>query len=90
MTLTGLEQARHALRRHDPSALLGERESVWLDVKSGVYPLDTARGAEELAKDVAAFANTRDGGLLLVGFSTRMEHTVRRSSTRSSRFLAVW
>jgi hypothetical protein len=70
MTLIGLEQARHALRRHDPSALLGERESVWLDVESGVHPLNTARGAEELA----AFANTPDGGLLPVGFSARIEH----------------
>ncbi|MGW4527850.1 RNA-binding domain-containing protein [Amycolatopsis sp. NPDC004378] len=74
MTAAGLDRARQALRRDDPGALVGERECVWLDVKDGIYPLDQPKGAEELAKDVAAFANTADGGLLLVGFSTRKEH----------------
>lgn len=54
--------------------MLGQRECEWLDVKSGVYPLDQATGPHELAKDVAAFANTRHGGLLVVGFSTRKEY----------------
>jgi hypothetical protein len=69
-----LQRVRHALRRSDLAAVLGEREDVWLDVKSGVYRLDQARGPEELAKDVAAFANTLEGGLILVGFSTREDH----------------
>lgn len=43
-------------------------------MKGGVYRLDDLGGAEELAKDVAAFANVRTGGLLLVGFGTRKEH----------------
>ncbi|WP_157494138.1 helix-turn-helix domain-containing protein [Kutzneria sp. 744] len=74
MAATGLERARQALRGGDPAALLGERETVWLDVKGGVYRLDQPAGPEELAKDVAAFANTPDGGLLVVGFSTKKEH----------------
>ncbi|MEV7099302.1 hypothetical protein AB0M80_41400 [Amycolatopsis sp. NPDC051045] len=74
MTVSGLERARQALRRGDPEALLGERECVWLDVKDGVYRLEQPKGPEELAKDVAAFANTRDGGLILVGFTTRKEY----------------
>jgi hypothetical protein len=54
--------------------LLGLAECGWLDAKDGIYQLDDPAGAEELAKDVAAFANAKGGGLLLVGFSTRKEH----------------
>jgi hypothetical protein len=74
MTASGLEHARQALYRGDPEALLGERECAWLDVKGGIYPLELPKGAEELAKDVAAFANTPHGGLLVVGFTTRKEN----------------
>jgi hypothetical protein len=52
---------------------VGTPESVVLDVKSGVYRLDDPVSAGELIKDVAAFANSR-GGLLLVGFGTRVEN----------------
>ncbi|MFB9849761.1 helix-turn-helix domain-containing protein [Micromonospora andamanensis] len=52
---------------------VGSPESAVLDVKSGVYPLDDPAGTGELIKDVAAFANSR-GGLLLVGFGTRVEN----------------
>jgi hypothetical protein len=52
---------------------VGTPESAVLDVKSGVYPLDDLAGAGELIKDVAAFANSR-GGLLLVGFGTRVDN----------------
>ncbi|XVU24208.1 AlbA family DNA-binding domain-containing protein [Actinoplanes sp. CA-054009] len=51
---------------------VGTPESAALDVKSGVYQLDDPSGAAELIKDVAAFANSR-GGLLLVGFGTRVD-----------------
>lgn len=74
MTASGLERARRALHQGDAEALLGERECAWLDVKERIYPLDKPKGAEELAKDVAAFANTPHGGLLVVGFATRKEH----------------
>jgi len=74
MTDSGLERARRALHRGDLEALLGERECAWLDVKSGIYPLSQPKGPEELAKDVAAFANTPHGGLVVVGYTTRKEH----------------
>jgi hypothetical protein len=69
-----IDGARVALRAGRPEELLGAPECGWLDVKSGVYRLDDPASAEELAKDVAAFANTKTGGLLLIGFSTRKEH----------------
>ncbi|MFD8316297.1 RNA-binding domain-containing protein [Kitasatospora purpeofusca] len=54
--------------------LFGLEESVWLDAKGGIYELDNPAKAEELVKDVAAFANTATGGLLVVGIGTRVEH----------------
>ncbi|AGL15180.1 hypothetical protein L083_1670 [Actinoplanes sp. N902-109] len=38
-----------------------------------MYPLDDPAGAGELIKDVAAFANSRCG-LLIVGFGTRVDN----------------
>lgn len=74
MSVTDIDSAWAALRAGRPEELLGLAECGWLDVKGGIYRLDEPGGAEELAKDVAGFANTRTGGLLLVGFSTRKEH----------------
>lgn len=76
MTSSSLEFARAALQAGNPERLLGLSECAWLDVKDGVYVLDDPYRAEELLKDVAAFANVRDGGLVLVGFSTRVENGV--------------
>ncbi len=73
-----------ALRGGDFSALLGLPECQWMDVKDGIYPLDSPKGKEELAKDVAAFANGLTGGLLVVGFSTSPV-SGRSSSTRCVR-----
>lgn len=74
MPISDIVSARVALQAGKPEELLGVAECGWLDVKSGVYRLDDLTNAEELAKDVAAFANTRTGGLILIGFSTRKEH----------------
>ena len=49
-------------------------ECGWLDVKGGIYDLSDRVKAEELAKDVAEFANAKTGGLLLVGFGTRKDY----------------
>lgn len=65
-----LQLARAALRAGDPAALLGVREGPWLDAKGGIYELGSPSGAEELAKDVAAFANTEHGGLIVIGIGT--------------------
>jgi hypothetical protein len=73
MSLGSLAAAREALAAGEPEKLLGLAECAWLDVKGGVYDLGSTHGAEELLKDVAAFANAREGGLLLVGFATRLE-----------------
>ena len=75
MPVDDLKGARTAVRdRRLATDLLGVPECDWLDVKSGIYQLDDPAKAEELVKDVAGFANSRAGGLLLVGFSTRKEH----------------
>jgi hypothetical protein len=70
---TDIDSARTALRAGRPEELLGLAECGWLDAKGGIYRLDEPAGPQELAKDVAGFANVGTGGLLLVGFSTRKE-----------------
>jgi hypothetical protein len=57
------------------SALLGLRESDWLDAKSGAYDFRVHKDAARvsLAQDVARFANSEHGGILLLGFATRFE-----------------
>jgi hypothetical protein len=55
-------------------ALLGHQESEWLECKSSAYEfknIDEAPWKHELAEDVAQFANTEAGGLLLIGFRTK-------------------
>ncbi|MFD6833127.1 AlbA family DNA-binding domain-containing protein [Streptomyces diastaticus] len=73
MRVTNLDGARSALRANNPSALLELEESDWLDAKRQPYELKNPGQVEELAKDVAAFANTERGGLLVLGISTRVE-----------------
>ncbi|MEU9088878.1 ATP-binding protein [Streptomyces sp. NPDC048428] len=73
MAATDLHEARSALRAGHPAALLGLRESSWLDAKREPYKLRDPKHVEELAKDVAAFANTSVGGLIVLGISTRVE-----------------
>jgi hypothetical protein len=70
----GIDDVRAALRDAKPAKLLGLAECGWLDAKAGVYQLDDPVKAAELAKDVAAFANTETGGVLVVGIATRTEH----------------
>ncbi|WNI19991.1 RNA-binding domain-containing protein [Actinacidiphila sp. ITFR-21] len=68
-----LKSALAALEAHQPGSLLGLRETQWLDAKAAAYQLDAdPRAPEELAKDVAAFANG-GGGVIVVGIATRME-----------------
>ncbi|EDY52718.1 hypothetical protein SSCG_05746 [Streptomyces clavuligerus] len=68
-----LKGALDALDANEPVSLLGLREAQWLDAKSGPYQLANPKAVEELAKDVAAFANG-GGGVIVVGISTRLEH----------------
>jgi hypothetical protein len=50
--------------------LIGMEESSWLEVKSGPYYLKQDAGKIELAQDVARFANSV-GGILIVGLKTK-------------------
>ena len=65
-------EARDALRAGSPEMLAGTRECAWLDAKGQPYQLDQPRSAAELAKDVAALANT-GGGVIVIGLRTRRE-----------------
>ncbi|MFF1569806.1 helix-turn-helix domain-containing protein [Streptomyces sp. NPDC058293] len=80
---TDLKSALAALDAHEPLSLLGLRETQWLDAKGGPYQLANPRSVEELAKDVAAFANV-GGGLIVIGIATALS-TTKRSWTTSSR-----
>ncbi|WP_157170930.1 AlbA family DNA-binding domain-containing protein [Nocardia araoensis] len=53
-----------------PHLLLGRAESDLFDAKRTHYPKGDERKRLELAVDVAAFANTARGGLLLIGIQT--------------------
>ena len=71
-TAEGLNQetAAAAVRAGNPDALIGAKESQWLEAKAAVWPLSTDAGKIELAQDVARFANAA-GGLIVVGAATR-------------------
>jgi hypothetical protein len=72
----------HALEQGDYQSILGTAESEEIDFKEAPYPLDSPRQKWELAKDVAAFANTR-GGLIVIGFRTqRAEMLLVDTATR--------
>jgi hypothetical protein len=64
------ETAADLIRSGNADLLIGETESVWLEVKSHPYRLDQPTQEFELAKDVAAIANA-GGGLLLLGAKTK-------------------
>ncbi|WP_143229452.1 AlbA family DNA-binding domain-containing protein [Actinophytocola xanthii] len=74
-TVATVDEARQALNAGKFSQLIGAHECIWLDVKEGSYRMEDDASAAELLKDVAAFANS-DGGLLVVGYRTLSEATV--------------
>lgn len=51
--------------------VVGQREGPWLDVKEVPYPLYTDPQKFELAKDVAAFANTGRDALIILGLRSQ-------------------
>ncbi len=55
------------LRAGHPEALLGQPESICLDVKRQHYDFSGAAGKITLAQDVARVANAEQGGVLVVG-----------------------
>ncbi|TKS96254.1 RNA-binding domain-containing protein [Streptomyces lasalocidi] len=68
-----LKSALAALDAQEPGSLLGLREMQWLDAKAAPYQLADPKAVEELAKDVAAFANG-GGGIIVIGIATRPEY----------------
>ena len=56
----------------DPSELVGQPETVWLEFKKAPYQLQNEHHKFELAKDVTAMANA-DGGVILIGVETQRE-----------------
>lgn len=59
------------LRGGHAHALLGQPEAPWLEAKRAPYPLASEPEKLELAKDVAAMANSPGGGLIVLGLATR-------------------
>jgi hypothetical protein len=68
-TLTASSVAR-LVRGQRVSALMGQPETAWLDAKAAPYPTRTALNKLELAKDVAAFANTGHEAVIVIGLRT--------------------
>lgn len=72
-----LDDAQDIIVSGSARLLLGHAESQWLEAKGVPYrladpdPAVRAEQAWELAKDVAAFANSETGGLILLGATTR-------------------
>lgn len=73
VSIDDLKGALAALDAHRPDSLLGLRETQWLDTKKEPYWLTAPSVVEELAKDIAGFANG-GGGVIVIGISTRVEH----------------
>jgi hypothetical protein len=53
------------------SALIGQPESNWIDVKARPHRVSTRREKLELAKDVAAFANSGEDAVIVFGAATK-------------------
>jgi hypothetical protein len=54
-----------------PESIVGLAESEWLEVKSQGYNLDSLADRIELAQDVSRFANSEEGGILVIGYRTK-------------------
>ena len=54
-----------------PDLLIGSPEGAWLDVKSHHYDLTTNLGKISLAESVSRFANSEEGGIVVIGMDTK-------------------
>lgn len=68
--LTTITLVQSILGSRKISSLIGHKEDLWFDAKSGHYDLDSPIGRFELAKDASAFANA-EGGFVIVGLQTK-------------------
>lgn len=73
MAVDSLAELFEVVGRGELDAVIGTPEGPWLDFKSQAYKLDTPAGVADLAADVAAFANTGYGVLLLGVHEARLE-----------------
>jgi hypothetical protein len=69
-TLT-LLSAADLVRSGHAATLIEQQEGPWFDAKGAPYALKTDANKWELAKDVASFANSEHGGLILLGARTK-------------------
>jgi hypothetical protein len=67
----GRSEIADLLRGGHASALIGQYENDWLEAKREHYDLQTIDGKVSLALAVARFANSPDGGLIVVGLTTK-------------------
>lgn len=70
MAVKSIVELVEALAAGTFERIKGSAEGQEMDFKSAPYQLDTFKGRWELAKDVAAFANSRGGGCILIGAKT--------------------
>ena len=69
LSLTALT-ASDLVKASRPDVIVGQPETTWLDAKREPYKLGNDPQAWELAKDVAAFANTGADALIVLGVAT--------------------
>jgi Putative DNA-binding domain len=62
-------EAEEILRSGDFDCFLKATESATFDCKGSPYQLDNSNQEQELAKDIAGFANA-SGGIIIIGLST--------------------
>lgn len=71
------QSAIETLRSLAWESFLGAGESNWLEAKAKMWGLDNDAQQWELALDVSSFANSSNGGLIIVGFKTERDRFER-------------
>ncbi|CAN5286656.1 hypothetical protein BH09ACT12_BH09ACT12_04970 [soil metagenome] len=69
--VAGRSEIADLLRGGHASALIGQYENDWLEAKSQHYDLQSIEGKVSLALAVARFANSSDGGIIVIGLATK-------------------
>lgn len=65
------ETAGNLVRAGRADVLIGQPEGHWLEAKSQHYDLDTPGGEISLAQAVSRFCNSEEGGIVVVGMTTK-------------------
>lgn len=75
------ETAGNLVRAGRADVLIGQPEGHWLEAKSQHYDLGTPSGQISLAQAVSRFCNSEDGGIVVVGMTTKktaVEEQIRK------------